>query len=59
MPTKKKRDWTDLLAKAIVVAFIIIVLAVAFVIRLWITGGDLPCVFSPDPALCAAVKHHA
>ena len=36
--------------------FIMLILGVVFGIRLLITGGDVGCTFSPDPALCAAVK---
>lgn len=56
MSTKKPFDWSTPLAYLVAVLIFAAMFVIVFVIRLWITGGDVSCVFSPDPALCAAVK---
>lgn len=43
--------WMHVLA----VIFWIALIAVVFGIRLWIADGEVRCVFSEDPALCATV----
>lgn len=48
--------WVNVVAVVVWVVFLAAILALAFGINLLITGGDLQCVFSTDPALCAAVK---
>lgn len=43
-------------AYVIIVGLVILIFAVAFGIKLLVAGGDIGCAFSPDPALCVAVK---
>lgn len=50
-------DWEKFWSGVIVIGIILGILAVAFSIRLLITGGDVGCIFSQDPALCVAVKN--
>lgn len=56
MSARKPADWTTAAAYIIVTLIFVAIAAAVFLIRLWITGGDVSCVFSPDPALCTAVK---
>lgn len=56
MSSRKPFDWTTAAAYVIVALIFIAIAAGVFLIRLWITGGDVSCAFSPDPALCTAVK---
>lgn len=46
----------DVIAIVLGWAIVILVVAAVFGLRLWIAGGDWGCMFSPDPALCVAVK---
>lgn len=56
MSARKRFDWADAAVYVIVALLFVAIAAAVFLIRLWITGGDVSCAFSPDPALCAAVK---
>lgn len=46
----------DIGMKIITGLAILVLLAGVLGIRLMIAGGDVGCVFSQDPAICAAVK---
>lgn len=48
---RKKRDWIDLLE----VLFWVVILAAVLGASYLIAGGNVRCMFSADPALCAAV----
>ncbi len=56
MSGQKSFDWTTPLAYAVVILIVLAIVALVFLIRLGITGGDMTCVFAQDPALCVAVK---
>ena len=56
MSAKKSFDWTTAAAYVIVALIFVAIAVIVFLIRLWITGGDIGCVFSQDPALCVSVK---
>ncbi len=47
---------SDRLTLGLAALLVIVVLVIVVVVRLAITGGDVACLFSDDPALCAAVK---
>lgn len=52
-----RRDAISAIFAYVILVFIFIaIFALVFGIRLVITGGDISCAFSPDPALCVAVK---
>lgn len=46
----------DVLAKVLFALIVLVIFAAAIGARLVITGGDVGCAFSSDPALCFAVK---
>lgn len=53
--TSKEQPRRQIGVKVLAVVFWVVVLAAAFAVRLWIAGGEVRCVFSEDPALCATV----
>lgn len=56
MSSRRPFDWTTAAAYVIVTLIFVAIAVIVFLIRLWITGGDVGCVFSQDPALCVSVK---
>ncbi|GAB2701953.1 type IV secretory pathway TrbD component [Microbacterium marinum] len=56
MNARKTGPSADTLGLIAAIALFVVIAAIAFGIRFWITGGDFGCVFANDPALCVAVK---
>lgn len=54
--TNVKAALENVIVYAVVAIIALGIIGVVFGIRLAITGGDVGCVFSNDPALCVAVK---
>lgn len=51
MKRRKAFDWTNLLA----LLFWVVIFAALLGVTCLIAGGDVRCMFSADPALCATV----
>lgn len=56
MAARSRIDFAGVLAWLVVAVIFVAIAAGVFSIRLAITGGDVGCTFSQDPALCVAVK---